>query len=73
MEDRTKPQNLVLAVRDVWVVYVKDSPRHSQLSEREYGTYDTEEEARRVCAKLESETTYHVILTKMTSLGPHRS
>jgi hypothetical protein len=51
----------------MWTVYVKNSRYDPQFFQRKYGTYDTEEEARCVCAKLEAETTKHVILEKELS------
>jgi hypothetical protein len=71
MEDETKPRNIVIRFWPVWMVYVKRSRQDPQCFEREYGSYYTEKEARRVCAKLESEANCHVILRKgQTSARP---
>jgi hypothetical protein len=69
MEDRTKPPQYppLPPIQYKWVVLVKD---RLDSPERNFGSYDTEEEARRVAAKLESDKTYYrVILNKALNIG----
>ena len=68
MEHQTNSGNIEIRLWQVWIVYVKDS--RNPLPEREHKTYYFEEEARDEFARLESETTYRVILRTGTTMCP---